>query len=336
MFLCAYFVHMSALQPSQRIGKTFQNPIPTAQTNGGFFKILWQYMTSKEERVPKVPIGPFPVNVLHYDTTPASGLRVTWMGHSSLLIEIDGKRFLTDPVVGRASFSQLVGPKRFFPYPLSLTNLPQLDGIILSHDHYDHLDKMAIRQLVNNATPFYCSLGVGEHLVKWGIDKNRINELDWMQTVAVGSDCTITATPARHFSGRGLTNRNQTLWSSFVIKGNKHNIFFGADSGWFPGFKDIGNHFGPFDLTILEVGASNPAWADIHMGPYKATDAHLALKGKVMMPIHWAGFNLALHAWREPVETTITLAKEKGIELFLPKPGTVTDFHGALNTNWWA
>ncbi|PQJ12953.1 MBL fold metallo-hydrolase [Flavipsychrobacter stenotrophus] len=325
---------MSILQPSKKVGNTYQNPIPTIQTEGGFLPILWKYITAKEERVPKIPIGPFPVDVNDYNTTSSTGLRITWMGHSSLLIEIDGRSFLTDPVIGRASFLQSVGPKRFFPYPIALHQLPKLDGIILSHDHYDHLDVLAIKQLINNPAPIFCSLGVGAILEKWGVSPDRITETDWTQTVSVAVDCTITALPARHFSGRGITNRNQTLWSSFAIKGSKHNIYFGADSGWHPGFKEIGEQYGPFDLTMLEVGASNPSWPDIHMGPDKATDAHLALNGKLMMPIHWGTFNLALHAWREPVQTTIKHSEEKGIKLFLPKPGIVTEV-AEYNSKWW-
>ncbi len=330
------FNYMSAIQPAKRIGKEFQNPIPTGQMKGGFFKILWKFMTAKEERVPAQPIGPFPADVNAYKTPPETGLRVTWMGHSSVLIEIDGKRILTDPVIGRASFVQWAGPKRFFEYPLPMGQMPPLDAIIISHDHYDHLDVLAMKQLANITTPFYCSLGVGAHLEAWGIAKSRITEMDWGQTASVGNDLTITATPARHFSGRGVTNRNQTLWSSFVIKGSRHNVFFGADSGWFPGFSDIGNQFGPFDLTMLEVGAYGEGWPDIHMGPDHATNAHLALKGKVMMPIHWGTFNLAFHAWREPVEKAIQFAKEKDIQLFLPKPGVATDFRGGeYSSNWW-
>lgn len=192
----------------------------------------------------------------------------------------------------------------------------------------------AIKLLQGSKVKFICSKGVGTHLQRWGIAAERITELDWTQSTSV-NNCTITAVPARHFSGRGITNRNQTLWSAFVIKGPQHNVFFGADSGFFPGFKEIGDKYGPFDLTMLEVGASDPAWPDIHMGPDKATDAHLALRGKLMMPIHWGTFNLALHAWREPVETTLAMARQKGIELFLPKPGMVTDVAGAYNSEWW-
>ncbi len=327
---------MSSLQKAQKEGKVFLNPVLT-EMKANMRKILWKYMTSKEERVLKRKPGPFVTDVNVYKTPPASGLRITWIGHSSLLIEIDGKRILTDPVWGaRASFLSFMGPKRFFEAPLPLEQLPDLDAIILSHDHYDHLDKPTIKRLVAGTTSIYCSVGVSSHLLKWGISAARITEMDWMDSVTIGGDLTITATPARHFSGRGVINRNQTLWSSFVIRGSKHNIFFGADSGWFPGFKDIGDAFGPFDLTMLEIGAYDKEWEDIHMGPEKAKDAHLALKGKLMMPIHWGTFNLALHSWTEPVERLLEYAADKNIQLLLPAPGMPTEVMGkAYNSEWW-
>jgi L-ascorbate metabolism protein UlaG (beta-lactamase superfamily) len=328
---------MALIKKSEKDGKVFLNPVPTSQKLvGGVAKLLWQYMTSKEERVPKKTLGPFTTDAEIYKTAPGSGLRITWMGHSSVLIEIDGKRILTDPVWGdRASFSSLIGPKRFFAAPLPLADLPELDAIILSHDHYDHLDKPTIKKLGHLNTPVYCSLGVGAIIEQWGISKSRITEMDWTDTVNVGNDCIITALPARHFSGRSLSNRNQTLWSSFVIKGNKHTIFFGADSGWFPGFKAIGDMYGPFDLTMLEIGAYGEGWPDIHMGPDHASNAHLALRGKIMMPIHWGTFNLALHAWREPVEKLLVFAAQKNIGLFLPVPGVPTEVNGVYNSQWW-
>ncbi len=323
------------IQLAQKEGKVYLNPVPTEQMKGGFFKTLWKFMNAKEERVPLKHLGPFITNPNEYSTLPPDGLRITWMGHSSLLIEIDGKRILTDPVIGRASFVSWAGPKRFFPYPIALTELPKLDAIIISHDHYDHLDTLAISALKDSNTPFFCSQGVGALLRSWGVAENMITELSWGDSAVVGGDCRITATPARHFSGRGIVNRNQTLWSSFVIKGPKHNIFFGADSGWFPGFHDIGEQFGPFDLTMLEVGAYGEGWPDIHMGPDHATNAHLALKGKLMLPIHWGTFNLAFHSWREPIERTIAYATQKNIKLFLPTPGAPTVIAGAYNSKWW-
>lgn len=325
-----------SIRGAKKIGPKFQNPIPTNEV--GFAKmipIIRESLNNKAENTPKKTFGPFETNISVYDTFPESGLRITLIGHSSLLIEIDGKRILTDPVWReRASFSQLFGPKRFFAPPLQLSELPPLDAIILSHDHYDHLDKDTIKFFKDSSIQFFCSLGVGQHIQKWGIAKSYITELDWGDSVMIGSDCVLTATPSRHFSGRGITGRNETLWSSFVIKGKKHNIFFGADSGWFPGFAEIGEIFGPFDLTMLEIGAYGQYWADIHMGPDNASNSHLALKGKIMMPIHWGTFNLAPHAWYEPIERLLIYAKEKKIKLFIPAPGEPTEVK-EFNSGWW-
>jgi L-ascorbate metabolism protein UlaG (beta-lactamase superfamily) len=327
---------MSQIQPAQKIGQIYQNTVPTSQSvKGGMLKIFWQFLTTDNEREPKKQLGPFHTDASIYKSPPASSLRITWMGHSSLIIEIDGKRILTDPVWGpRASFSSFIGPKRFFPAPLALEQLPALDVIILSHDHYDHLDYPTIKQLASGSIPIVCSVGVGPIIEKWGVGKSRITEMDWGTTTTI-DNLSITATPARHFSGRRITNRNQTLWSSWVIKGNRHNIYFGADSGWFPGFKDIGEAFGPFDLTMLEIGAYGDGWPDIHMGPDHATNAHQALRGRVMMPIHWGTFNLALHPWREPVERFIQYADQKKITPFLPRPGVPTEVSGSHNSEWW-
>lgn len=327
---------MAAIAPAQKEGNIFQNPIPTRQTTESMPKMLWEFLTAKEEVVPRKQLGPFHTDVTIYNHLPASGMRITWIGHSSLIIEIDGKRILTDPVWGeRASFLSWMGPKRFFAPPLPLSQLPPLDAIILSHDHYDHLDYPTIKQLTHLKTPVFCSIGVGGIIEKWGISRSRITEMNWGNTEMIADHFSITATPARHFSGRSLRNRNTTLWSSFVIKGPQHKIFFGADSGWFPGFKDIGDQFGPFDLTMLEIGAYGKGWPDIHMGPDHATNAHLALRGKLMMPIHWGTFNLALHHWREPVELLLKFAKEKNISLMLPKPGEPTEITGSHNSAWW-
>ena len=326
---------MTYLKKALKEGDIYQNPVPT-KMKVPFLKLIGKMINGKEERVPKVAPGPFHTDLSVYNTPPVSGLRVTWIGHSSLLIEIDGKRILTDPVWGdRASFVSFAGPKRFFAPPFPLEQLPVLDAIILSHDHYDHLDKPSIKRLVGLSTPIYCSLGVGKHLIKWGIAASRITEMDWTDKVMVGADLSITALPARHFSGRGL-RRNRTLWSSFVIKGHTHNIFFGADSGWFPGFKDIGDVYGPFDLTMLEIGAYHEYWANIHMGPERASEAQVALGSKLLLPIHWGTFNLALHAWTEPVERIIEYAKQKNFQLVLPTPGQPTEINGAAhNSEWW-
>ena len=325
-----------SLQGSIKKGKKFLNTIPTdAAGFGKLIPILKEYLHNEAENIPKKQLGPFKTDISVYATPPESGLRITWLGHSSLLIEIDGKCILTDPVWSeRVSFTQLMGPKRFFEPPLALEDLPPLDAIIISHDHYDHLDKDTIKFFAGKDIPFFCSLGVSQYLEKWGIIKNFITEMDWGDSVMIGLDCVLTATPARHFSGRGMLHRNETLWSSFVIKGTQHNIFFGADSGWFPGFEEIGNTYGPFDFTMLEIGAYGKYWPDIHMGPDNATNAHLALKGKLMMPIHWGTFSLAPHAWYEPAERLLQLAKDKHIDLFMPEPGKPEEVR-AYSSEWW-
>lgn len=300
-------------------------------------KMLSAYYNNKNEVIPKRKLGPFYTDPKAFETPPATGLRITWIGHSSLLIEIDGKRILTDPVwSNRVSFSAFIGPKRFFTAPLALANLPPLDAVIISHDHYDHLDVSTIRYLAQSNMPFFCSLGVGRYLQKNGVAAGRITEMDWTDHAQIGPDCRLTALPARHFSGRGLTNRFQTLWSSFAIKTPQHHIYFGADSGWYDGFAEIGAAYGPFDLTMLEIGAANTLWPDIHMGPLHAADAHLALKGKVMMPIHWGTFNLALHPWNEPIHTLLAYAEEKNISLLAPRPGEPVTVTGQPYINrWW-
>ncbi|MGN6178238.1 MAG: MBL fold metallo-hydrolase [Mucilaginibacter sp.] len=326
-----------SIKGSVKKGRKFQNPIPTDEAGfGKMIPILREYINNSAENTPKKQLGPFKTNASIYAAPPENGLRITWVGHSSLLIEIDGKRILTDPVWSeRASFLSFMGPKRFFEPPLPLDQLPPLDAVIVSHDHYDHLDKDTINFFAGTETPFYCSLAVGKHLTKAGILRNFITEMDWGDSVPIGNDCVLTAAPARHFSGRGIINRNETLWSSFVIRGSKHNIFFGADSGWFPGFAEIGDAYGPFDLTMLEIGAYGKYWPDIHMGPDSASNAHIALKGKLMMPIHWGTFNLAPHAWYEPIERLITYGEQKHIELFIPEPGKPTEVNGAYNSEWW-
>jgi len=326
-----------SLEGSCKKAKKYINVIPTDEA--GFDKlipILREYMGNKAENSPKKQIGPFTTDIAVYNKLPESGLRITWIGHSSILIEIDGKRILTDPVWGdRVSFSKYFGPKRFFKPAVALQDLPPLDAVLLSHDHYDHLDKDTIKFFAGSSIPFYCSAGVGQYLAKWGILKNFINEMDWGDSVLIGNQVVVTSTPSRHFSGRGVVNRNETLWASFVIKGPKHNIYFGADSGWSPSFAEIGKAFGPFDLTMLEVGAYGKYWPDIHMGPDHASNAHIALKGKLMMPIHYGTFNLAPHAWYEPAERLEKFAKDKKIDLFVPEPGKPTEVKGPYNSAWW-
>lgn len=264
-------------------------------------------------------------------------LAVTWLGHATALLEVDGYRLLTDPVWSdRVSPSRTVGPQRLHPPPLPLEQLPALDAIVISHDHYDHLDMAAVRALARSQrAPFVVPLGVGAHLREWGVPAGRIVELDWQQSTRVG-ELTLVCTPARHFSGRFLT-RNTTLWASFAIVGPRHRAYFGGDTGYTGSFADIGEQYGPFDLTLLPIGAYNKAWPDIHMNPEEAVRAHLDLRGTgVLLPIHWATFRLAPHPWAEPADRLLTAAAEAGVTVAVPRPGgRVGAADPAAVEPWW-
>ncbi|HVO08259.1 MAG TPA: MBL fold metallo-hydrolase [Burkholderiaceae bacterium] len=288
----------------------------------------------------RVPPGPLPsVNPGEAWRRPAgSGLRATWLGHSTVLIEIDGLRVLTDPVWGpRASPSRFAGPKRFQPVPVPLGALPPVDLVLISHDHYDHLDYPTIRQLARLPVPFVTSLGVGAHLEAWGVPPQRIVELDWWESTALpGADLTIHAAPSQHFSGRGLKDRNATLWSSLVIESPRHRVFFSGDTGLTTEYSAIRQRWGPFDLVMLEVGAFHPSWGDIHLGPEHALEAHALLGGGSFLPVHWGTFALAMHAWDEPAETLLALGPKRGAQLLMPRLGEpVEPAHGPALTPWW-
>ena len=267
------------------------------------------------------PAGPIPlVGSEPADPAPA-GLYVTWYGHASALVEIDGARVLIDPVWGeRASPSSLVGPRRLHQPPVAVESLPAVDAILISHDHYDHLDLPTVRTLLRTQrAPFVVPLGVGAHLQRWQVPAGRIIELDWSEQVELGG-ITLTSTAAQHFSGR-LFKRNGTLWSSWVLAGPLHKAFYTGDSGYFEGYAAIGSQHGPFDLTLVQVGAYNDAWPDIHMTPEQGVAAHLDLRGGVLVPVHWATFVLATHVWTEPVDRLWAEAKAHDIALAVPRPG---------------
>jgi L-ascorbate metabolism protein UlaG (beta-lactamase superfamily) len=325
------------LHRAQKIGGQFQNPIET-QIGGPrmMLKILPLYLTNKEERFPKHPLGPFKTDIALYRQPPATGLRITWFGHSSLLMEIDGARILIDPVWDeRASPFSWAGPKRFFPATLSLDDLPALDAVLISHNHYDHLGKHTVAHLSRRPLKWICPLNVGKNLEDFGVPRHQITELDWTESALV-SGVNITALPSRHFSGRGFSDRFKSLWASFVLKGNRHNIYHGADSGLWPGFAEIGREYGPFNLTMLEIGAYNEHWKSIHMGPDGAVHAFQELGAAgLFMPIHWGLFDLALHAWRQPIERFLEIAPNT--KIWSPEPGQPADVIAGqpLQSNWW-
>jgi len=267
-------------------------------------------------------------------------LAVTWLGHATALLEIDGYRLLTDPVWSqRCSPSRTVGPQRLHPPPLPLESLPALDAVVISHDHYDHLDMQTVRALARTQrAPFVAPLGVGAHLREWGIPSARIIELDWNAGTSIG-DLRLVCTPARHFSGRFLS-RNNTLWASWAVLGPAHRAYFGGDTGYTRSFADIGAEHGPFDLTLLPIGAYNKSWPDIHMNPEEAAQAHCDLNGEhvghgVLVPIHWATFRLGPHPWAEPAEHLVEAAAAAGVDIAMPKPGGRVVPSAPSAPDWW-
>ncbi len=333
---------MSLLGRARHENGIYLNPVPTevgATRHMG--KLFRKLLFGKEERVPSKPLGPFRTDANVFAAPPPGGLRVTWLGHSSLLVEMDGTTLLIDPVFSRrASMVQWFGPARFYAAPLRIEELPTLDAVLLTHDHYDHLDAPLIPRLVERTPVFVCSEGVGtRHLRRWGVPAAKIHELNWLDrcTIAAHTETplTLTALPARHFSGRSF-KRYGTLWSSFALKTDRRHVYHGADSGYWDGLREIGTDFGPFDLAMLEIGAFDPLWDQIHLGPDNAIRAARDLRAAVMMPVHWGLFNLAFHAWYQPPERLTARAAEARLPLWMPEPGVPTEFTGdALNTWWW-
>ena len=321
--------------PQWRDGR-FGNALP--EQNGSMLVATWKFMTAGEGRVPDAPVDVMNRTGSDFDGPPSTGLRVTWLGHSTFLVEIDGARVLIDPVWSeRVSPFSFMGPKRFFAPPMPLKEVPDVDAVVISHDHYDHLDESTIVSLNGRGLRFVVPLGVGAHLESWGVPGERITELDWWKDADVGV-LKLTATPARHFSGRSMAmlDRNETLWSGWAIQGPAHRIFYGGDTAMFPGFVEIGERLGPFDANIIEVGAYGSAWPDVHLGPEQAMAAHVQLGGGLMIPAHWGTFNLSIHAWTEPIERLLVAAEQAGTAVAVPRPGqSIEPAIAEPVTRWW-
>lgn len=294
-----------------------QNLIHTSLAmNRHYYGAIKRYVRGGQE--PEVAI---PVLQPSFPQIPSSELTATWLGHSSIVLEVDGVRIITDPVLSeRASPLSVMGPRRFHPAPVIADRLPPVDAILISHDHYDHLDMKTVQAIAANGVQFIVPLGVGAHLQAWDVPSAQITELEWWdETVIKG--LRIVCTPARHFSGRGLTDRNRTLWASWAVIGDTQRAWFSGDTGAFPQAIEIGEKLGPFDLTMIEIGAYDKAWESVHLGPDEAYAMNQKVRGRAMFPTHWGTFNLAAHRWDQPIIRLMAVARDGKVPLMVPVAG---------------
>jgi L-ascorbate metabolism protein UlaG (beta-lactamase superfamily) len=319
-------------------GKVFENQIPTTMDMNAkaIASMLRDFIKGNPRRTPEsnVPVVPFQFG----QPLGTNQARVTWIGHSAFILEIEGKTLLVDPMFGSApSPFPWFGNKRFSKtLPFDIDNMPEVDAIVFSHDHYDHLDYHSFKRLKNKARRFFVPLGVSGHLIRWGADPSKISEHSWYDEIDF-EGLKLACAPARHFSGRSLFDRNATLWCSWAFIGRHNKIFYSGDSGYGPHFKEIGEKYGPFDLTLMECGQYDERWAAIHMLPEETVQAHLDVKGRTLIPVHWAAFTLSFHDWNDPVERAVKAAKSQGASIATPKIGeslTIAEDNYSSNT-WW-
>ncbi|MFV0680531.1 MBL fold metallo-hydrolase [Ottowia sp.] len=324
----------------QRQGCVFVNlPNPQAKPNASGWAIWSRFLF--EAKVNAVPVDPIPVQpltVAQLEALDANANHVVRLGHSSHLLKLGGRYWLIDPVFGeRASPVGFAGPKRFHAPPIALQALPPIEGVIVSHDHYDHLDKPTIEYLAGagRVQRFFVPLGVKARLVDMGVQADRVQEFDWWQS-ADHAGVVLTATPAQHFSGRTLTDRNRTLWAGWVLQTGEQKIYYSSDSGYFGGFKQIGERLGGFDLALIENGAYDAYWSAVHMTPEETAQAFADVRARVLYPVHNSTFDLAMHPWRDPLDRLAKLADQHQITLATPEIGEVlTVGQPRANRRWW-
>ncbi len=320
-------------------GDKFENLDTNKKSAGNLWAIIKAYWGA--DTTDYEPAGALPVKEINRETLEALSddkTHIIKLGHSSILIKSVGKYWLIDPVFAeRASPFSFMGPKRFHEAPISMADLPELEAIIISHNHYDHLDKLAVKTLAPKTKHFFVPLGISGDLLNWGVGGNKIKEFVWWEELEQ-EGLKLTSTPAQHFSGRGMGDANSTLWTSWVFEFGSDKIYYSGDGGYFSGFKDIGNKLGPFDITIMETGAYNDLWADIHMKPEETVQAHIDLQGAYMIPAHNGTFNLALHTWYEPLDRVFAASEEHAVKLVTPKVGQITTIGDASKyptERWW-
>jgi len=290
----------------------------------------------------KNPLNPLPT-IKFIGKDLAEG-KFVWLGHSTVLMKTEGLVVMTDPVFNRASplpsfnsksKSNFFNGKPFiFENPVVIDDLPKVDVVIISHDHYDHLDSKAIKDLSNQVDQFFVPLGVGAHLEQWGVNKNRITEYDWYDSKDY-KNIKFTFAPSLHFSGRGVTNGNSTLWGSWMIKSKTLSAYFSGDGGYSETFKKLGNEYGPFDIAFIENGAYNVDWSNVHMFPDEAVQASIDLKAEVLFPIHWSKFDLSVHPWDEPIIRITKEAEKKNVNIATPMIGEVFELSSIPKKPWW-
>lgn len=330
-------VNMEKINESKQYkDKKFVNYKPSP--DWGFFKmfpIMWDFLVTNNDRKPSVELPTKQVNFSQITNAKENELKVTWIGHSSQIINIDGKIILADPIFEKQT--AFMGPSRYNgDVPLNIDKLPEIDVVLISHNHYDHLNSYTIENIHHKVRLFIVPLLVGAELEKIGVSREKIIELDWWEETVQVDEFMIVLTPTQHFSGRSLFDRDETLWGSYVVQGPHHKIYFSGDSGYFDGFKEIGEKYGPFDYTFMECGAYNEKWYSVHMMPEETAQAHIDLRGKIMQPIHWGTFDLALHSWYDPMVRVAKAADSLGIKLSTPIVGETITIDENLDTErWW-
>lgn len=321
--------------PNFKDGK-FHNLVPTPMAAPKFSTML-KFFSKGGEKEPSRILQTAAFSKEDFVSAHPDALSFTWFGHSSVILKIENKTILIDPVFGeRASLFSSAGPKRFkYSNQYEIDQMPEIDAVLISHDHYDHLEYESILALKNKVNRFYVPLGVATHLEKWGVDSDEITELDWWDETVFSSDLKLVFTPTRHFTGRSLMNRNQTLWGSWSIIGDNHKVFFSGDSGYFTEFEKVGEKLGPFDLAFVENGQYNQDWESIHMMPEQSALVGSALQAKAVVPIHWGKFSLSIHPWDEPVKRFLKASVKFDYQALTPSPGQILTSPFKATSAWW-